>query len=76
MGSAPHHSANKLRANSVPGLTDITVRTLPEGLHLNARLPSFGVRVGKKTLWAIGVGFSSSSFDQVCGVLDDRAQKE
>jgi integrase len=32
----------------VPGLTDITVRTLPEGLHLDVRLPSFGIRVGKR----------------------------
>jgi integrase len=32
----------------VPGLTDITVRTLPEGLHFDARLPSFGIRVGKR----------------------------
>jgi integrase len=47
-GSASHHSAIELRANSVPGLTDITVRTLPEGLHLDARLPSFGIRVGKR----------------------------
>jgi integrase len=47
-GSASHRSAIELRANSVPGLTDITVRTLPEGLHLDARLPSFGIRVGKR----------------------------
>ena len=46
--SASHHSAVELRANSVPGLTDITVRTLPEGLHLDARLPSFEIRVGKR----------------------------
>ena len=46
--SASHHSAIELRANSVPGLTDITVRTLTEGLHLDARLPSFGIRVGKR----------------------------
>jgi integrase len=32
----------------VPGLTDLSVRNLPEGLHLDARLPSFGIRVGKK----------------------------
>jgi integrase len=37
-----------LRANSVPGLTDLSIRNLPEGLHLDARLPSFGIRVGKK----------------------------
>jgi integrase len=43
-----HHSANESRAKSVPGLTDLSVRNLPEGLHLDARLPSFGIRVGKK----------------------------
>ena len=32
----------------MPGLTDLTVRTLPEGLHLDTRLPSFGIRVGKR----------------------------
>src|ERR1700733_6941547 len=47
-GSASRHSAIELRANSVPGLTDVTVRTLPEGLHLDARIPSFGIRVGKR----------------------------
>jgi integrase len=46
--SASHHSAIELRAKSVPGLTDLTVRTLPEGLHLDTRLPSFGIRVGKR----------------------------
>jgi integrase len=46
--SASHHSVIELRANSVPGLTDLSVRNLPEGLHLDARLPSFGIRVGKK----------------------------
>ena len=46
--SASHHSVIELRANSVPGLTELTVRTLPEGLHLDARLPSFGIRVGKR----------------------------
>jgi hypothetical protein len=43
-----HYSANESRAKSVPGLTDLSVRNLPEGLHLDARLPSFGIRVGKK----------------------------
>jgi hypothetical protein len=46
--SAPDHSGIELRANSVPGLTDLSVRTLPEGLDLDARLPSFGIRVGKR----------------------------
>src|ERR1700722_1643766 len=46
--SASHHSVIELRANSAPGLTDPSVRNLPEGLHLDARLPSFGVRVGKR----------------------------
>ena len=39
------------QSNCVPipcRLTDLTVRTLPEGLHLDARLPSFGIRVGKR----------------------------
>ena len=45
---ASHHSVIEFRANSVPGLTDLSVRNLPEGLHLDARLPSFGIRVGKK----------------------------
>jgi Arm DNA-binding domain len=43
-----HHSVIDLRPNSVLGLTDLSVRNLPEGLHLDARLPSFGIRVGKK----------------------------
>src|SRR5580704_15085951 len=46
--NTPHRSEIDLRANSVPGLTDLSVRNLPEGLHLDARLPSFGIRVGKK----------------------------
>jgi integrase len=46
--NAPHRSVIYLRANSVPGLTDLSVRNLPEGLHLDARLPSFGIRVGKR----------------------------
>src|SRR5271170_2820830 len=45
---ASHDSAIELCANSVPGLTDLSVRNLPEGLHLDARLPSFGIRVGKR----------------------------
>ncbi|MGA8583656.1 MAG: Arm DNA-binding domain-containing protein [Roseiarcus sp.] len=32
----------------MPGLTDLSVRNLPEGLHLDARLSSFGIRVGKR----------------------------
>ena len=46
--NSSHHSLIELRANSVPGLTDLSVRSLPEGLHLDARLASFGIRVGKK----------------------------
>jgi integrase len=46
--NTPHRSVIDLRANSVPGLTDLSVRNLPEGLHLDARLPSFGIRVGKR----------------------------
>jgi integrase len=32
----------------VPALTDLTLKALPEGLHLDTRLPSFGIRVGKR----------------------------
>jgi integrase len=46
--SASHDGAIESRANSVPGLTDLSVRNLPEGLHFDARLPSFGIRVGKR----------------------------
>jgi integrase len=46
--NASHHSAIEMRANFVPGLTDLSVKNLPEGLHLDARLSSFGIRVGKK----------------------------
>ena len=46
--NASRHSVIEFRANSVPGLTDLSVRNLPEGLHLDARPPSFGIRVGKK----------------------------
>jgi integrase len=49
-----HHSAIEFRANFVPGLTDLSVRNLPEGLHLDARLPSFGIRVGKtRRTWIV-----------------------
>jgi hypothetical protein len=46
--SASHRNLIESRANSVPGLTGLSVRNLPEGLHLDARLPSFGISVGKK----------------------------
>src|SRR5271170_7039111 len=32
----------------VPALTDLTIKNLPPGLHFDARLTSFGIRVGKK----------------------------
>jgi integrase len=32
----------------VPNLTDLTVQKLPEGLHFDTKLPSFGIRVGKR----------------------------
>jgi hypothetical protein len=32
----------------VPNLTDLTVRSLPEGLHFDSKLPSFGIRVQKR----------------------------
>jgi hypothetical protein len=35
-------------------LTDLTVRSLPQGLHFDARLTSFGIRVGKtKKTWIV-----------------------
>jgi hypothetical protein len=35
-------------------LTDLTVRNLPQGLHFDARLTSFGIRVGKtKKTWVV-----------------------
>ena len=38
----------------MPNLTDLTVRNLPEGLHLDTRLTSFGIRVGKtKKTWIV-----------------------
>jgi len=45
---ALRHSSSQVRAKSVPNLTDLAIRTLPEGLHLDTRLTSFGIRVGKK----------------------------
>ena len=32
----------------MPNLTDLSVQKLPVGLHFDARLPSFGIRVGKQ----------------------------
>jgi integrase len=47
-------SVTHLRAKSVPNLTDLTIRTLPEGLHFDARLTSFGIRVGKsRRTWIV-----------------------
>ncbi len=38
----------------MPNLTDLAVRSLPEGLHLDTRLTSFGIRVGKnRKTWII-----------------------
>ncbi len=38
----------------MPVLTDLTVRNLTQGLHLDARLTSFGIRVGKtKKTWIV-----------------------
>jgi len=38
----------------VPNLTDLTIRTLPKGLHLDTRLTSFGIRVGKsRKTWIV-----------------------
>lgn len=39
---------------SVPNFTDLTVRSLPEGLHFDARTPGFGIRIGKqRKTWLI-----------------------
>ena len=39
---------------AVPALTDLTVKNLPPGLHFDARLTSFGIRVGKtKKTWVV-----------------------
>ncbi|MGP7983873.1 tyrosine-type recombinase/integrase [Rhodoblastus sp.] len=38
----------------MPNLTDLTIRTLPVGLHLDTRLTSFGIRVGKnRKTWIV-----------------------
>ena len=38
----------------MPSLTDLTIRTLPKGLHLDTRLASFGIRVGKnRKTWIV-----------------------
>jgi hypothetical protein len=38
----------------VPSLTDLSVRNLPPGLHVDTRLPSFGIRIGKsKKTWVV-----------------------
>ena len=38
----------------MPSLTDLSVRNLPPGLHVDTRLPSFGIRVGKsKRTWVV-----------------------
>ena len=38
----------------MPTLTDLTIKNLPPGLHLDARLSSFGIRVGKaKKTWIV-----------------------
>ncbi len=39
--------------------TDITIRSLPEGLHFDARTPGFGIRVGKnRRTWLVVKGAS------------------
>ncbi|THD44917.1 MAG: DUF4102 domain-containing protein [Bradyrhizobium sp.] len=38
----------------MPSLTDLSVRSLPQGLHFDSRLASFGIRVGKnKKTWIV-----------------------
>ena len=50
-------SRRKLRSNPLPSLTDLTVRSLPPGLHFDSRLASFGIRVGKnKKTWIVVKG--------------------
>ena len=42
------------RRIAVPALTDLTIKNLPPGLHFDARLTSFGIRVGKtKKTWVV-----------------------
>lgn len=39
---------------NVPNLTDITIKTLPPGLHLDAELKGFGVRILKnRKTWLV-----------------------
>jgi hypothetical protein len=47
MGIRPY--ATDFRAKTVPKirLTDLAIRSLPEGLFFDERQPSFGIRVGK-----------------------------
>ena len=41
----------------MPNLTDLSVQKLPEGLHFDGRLPSFGIRVGKqRKTWLVVKG--------------------
>jgi integrase len=41
----------------VPNLTDLSVRSLPAGLHFDGRLKSFGIRVGKnRRTWIVVKG--------------------
>jgi integrase len=47
-------SVRSPRRMFVPSLTDLSVRNLPPGLHIDTRLPSFGIRVGKsKKTWVV-----------------------
>jgi integrase len=51
----PPCSPHEFRAKSVPkSLTDVLIRSLPPGLHLDGKLPSFGIRVGKhRKTWIV-----------------------
>lgn len=38
----------------MPKFTDLTIRSLPEGIHFDEKLPGFGIRIGKhKRTWLV-----------------------
>jgi integrase len=54
---ASHLYSPDFRAKSVPNLTDIVVQKLPEGLHFDTKVKSFGMRVGKsRKTWMVVKG--------------------
>ena len=57
--TATRPCASDFRAKSVPKIhfTDITLKNLPEGVHFDTRLTSFGLRVGKnRRTWLVVKG--------------------